>query len=351
VLAALGQAHATRQVWRRASSGTRCSRAAPENTSHGASHAGGEPQFRKHPAPLRAPAARAAPPGHTLQKARSTCARCSAAAVAPRYCQSPSGHAAAHPSTRATPSAPHTACAKPARCAGGGGGRKHPGASRAPRGSRLWLGCAAPWRRAAGRRCAPCRGRCQRLHPRPRRRPQTPWRAPSPLRQLERPPRAAWTLSPPADQRWARQAAGPPQAERQQLQAQPAGSGRAPRPAGLCRPPSSPALPLRPGLQRLLRTGHPVSPHREGRTLATASRRVHPPRLCKPAVAVADILLPPELALPGPTSNNPGASTFSRTRNPEWPGVSGSGTLTRPRGRSSLPKKGWASQAGTHAGR
>lgn len=231
------------------------------------------------------------------------------------------------------------------------GARKHPGASRAPRGSRLWLGCAAPWRRAAGRRCAPCRGRCQRLHPRPRRRPQTPWRAPSPLRQLERPPRAAWTLSPPADQRWARQAAGPPQAERQQLQAQPAGSGRAPRPAGLCRPPCSPALPLRPGLQRLLRTGHPVSPHREGRTLATASRRVHPPRLCKPAVADADILLPPELALPGPTSNNPGASTFSRTRNPEWPGVSGSGTLTRPRGRSSLPKKGWASQAGTHAGR
>lgn len=231
------------------------------------------------------------------------------------------------------------------------GARKHPGASRAPRGSRLWLGCAAPWRRAAGRRCAPCRGRCQRLHPRPRRRPQTPWRAPSPLRQLERPPRAAWTLSPPADQRWARQAAGPPQAERQQLQAQPAGSGRAPRPAGLCRPPCSPALPLRPGLQRLLRTGHPVSPHREGRTLATASRRVHPPRLCKPAVAVADILLPPELALPGPTSNNPGASTFSRTRNPEWPGVSGSGTLTRPRGRSSLLKKGWASQAGTQARR
>lgn len=143
MLAALGQAHATRQEWRRASSSTRGSRAAPENTSHGASHAGGEPQICEHPAPLRAPAARAAPPGHTLHKARSTCARCSAAAVAPRYCQSPSGHAAAHPSTRATPSAPHTACAKPARCAGGGGGRANTPARRA-RPEAADYGSAAP---------------------------------------------------------------------------------------------------------------------------------------------------------------------------------------------------------------
>jgi len=172
------------------------------------------------------------------------------------------------------------------------GARKHPVASRAPRGSRLWLGCAAPWRRAAGRRCAPCRGRRQRLHPRPRRRPQTPWRAPSPLRQLERPPRAAWTLSPPADQRRARQAAGPPQAERQQLQAQPAGSGRRRSLAGLRRPPYSPARPPRPGLQRLLwaapgqaRTakvagGNSVSSGSPTSTVQASGRRRH---VCRPS--------------------------------------------------------------------
>lgn len=212
-----------------------------------------------------APTPAAAPnPAYALHRHAWRARTCGTTAVPPRYCRAPSGLIAQCTQRAGRPVAPHVASIRSCTGLARAGRVQHPHATRAPQGSRLRPGCAAPWLHAAGRRSAPCRARRQRLHPRPRHQSQALWRAPSPLRQLERRPRAAWTLRPPADQRWARQAAGQPQAGCQQLQAQPAGSERrrqAPRPAGPRKLLCSLAPPLRPGLRRLLqRPRCPVRP-------------------------------------------------------------------------------------------